>query len=800
MRFLKESFNAGEFTPRLWSRYELAKYKNACKTLTNFVPLAHGPVTRRPGFEYIAEVKDSSQNVRLIPFEFSEIDSYIIEFGNLYCRFYRNGGQIFTEDADTVLLLHCDGVNNSTTITDSGATVHSITAGGNAKLSTLEKKFGPSALIFGGASDYLTIPDHADLDFGSSEFTIDFWVNFSQFPSGSDNGVFYIQADDASHYQHFDIYEASAGNYNLRFIYDDGSGSNFIIRVWESPSLNTWYHIALIRGWGGNANDFAITVNGSIIGEKETLTDDLSDLSEDANIGHSLILTGLKAPIAYLDEYRISTTARWTANFPVPTAQYPFGDDSGTVYTLVTTYTQNILDQLYFVQSADTMYIVHENFVPKKLVRSDHASWAISDVSFTNAPDEWGVADYPRTIDFYEDRLVFGGNPNNPDSVYTSDSSDYAVFTESEDPVASESVQLTLGAQKINDILWVSGGRKLIIGTRGEEWWLSGPSDAEPLTPSDHVAKRDSAWGSERIRPINIGDAIFYVQRNGKILREMRYDFGSDRYISTDMSVLAEHLTKTYKITQIAYQQHPYQILWCLREDGVLLSLTYLKEHDVIGWAKHTSGSGLFQSIAVIPGDSEDELWTIIKREVDGSTVKYVERMKPFEWGSDLEDAFFVDSGLTYEGPAATEISGLDHLEGETLVGIADGIAVSDLIVDSGAITLDDAASKVHLGLSYTPEFETLDVVHEDKEGTLQGEVGRIANIIIFLVNSMGGKFGPDSSTTESIPYDDTTTPFTGWTNDLAFNEGSDKEKTVYITCDEPLPMEIAAINIDLEN
>ena len=112
MRTLKESFNAGEFTPRLHSRYELEKYKNGCGTLTNFVPLAHGPVTRRPGTEYIAAVKTAAKYTRLIPFEFSEDDSYIVELGDLYARFYRNGGQIQTVDSDTKLLLHFDGENN----------------------------------------------------------------------------------------------------------------------------------------------------------------------------------------------------------------------------------------------------------------------------------------------------------------------------------------------------------------------------------------------------------------------------------------------------------------------------------------------------------------------------------------------------------------------------------------------------------------------------------------------------------------------------------------------------------------
>lgn len=799
MRVLKQSFNAGEFSPKLYNHSKLAKYENGCKTLTNFIPLPHGSAVRRPGFEYIAEVKDGSQNVRLIPFEYSETDSYVIEAGEKYCRFYRNGGQVLTVDEYTKLLCHFDGVNNSIVITDNGDTGHEITIEGNAQLKTSYKKYGSSSLYFNSITDGLTIPDASDFDFGSSPFTIDFWVNFWEFPTAYSH-TFYVQADDSSNYQYFDIYKKGSGDYYLRFIYDDGAGSNYIIRTWADPSLSTWYHIAIIRGWGGNADDFAITVNGELLDSVETLSDALSDLEEDVNIGYSLILNGLKAPLAYIDELRISAgIARWTANFSVPSSQYPAGDGSGTVYELTTVFTQDILNNLYYVQSADTMYIVHEDHEPYALVRNGHDDWEITKVTFTNAPDEWASSDYPRTIDFYEDRLVFGGNPGAPDSIYTSDSGDYVVFSE-DDASEEESVQVTLGARRINDIVWMVGSRRLLIGTRGEEWWVSGPSDTEPLTPKDHVGKTDSAWGSERVRPENIGDAVFYVQRNGRILREMRYDYASDRYISSDVSILAEHLTKDYKIKQIAYQQHPHQVMWCLREDGVLLALSYMKEHEVLGWSKHTT-NGTFESIAVIPGDSEDELWVVVKRSIDGSYVKYVERMKKFNWGTSLSDCFFVDSGLTYSGPAATEISGLDHLEGELVVALADGVTVSGLTVSSGTITLGTAASKVHIGLANTPELETLDVSYDEyKSGPLHGLPKRITNISVFLINSLGGLFGADSSHTNPIPYDDDTELFTGWTDDLPFPEGSDKDSTAYFKCDEPLPLEIGAINFDLED
>lgn len=786
MRVLKESFNAGEVSPRLYSRYELAKYKNGCRTLTNFIPLAHGSVTRRPGFEYIAEVKDSADKCYLIPFEFSETDAYIIEAGDQYFRFYKNGGQVWTADANTKLLLHLDGPNGSQTITDNGATGHSPAVSGSCTLSTVAKKFGSSSLET-GTLKYVTVADHADWTFGSGAFTIDFWVYLK---TTSASAGFFQHYEDANN-QYRCLWNHSTEM--LYFTVEDGGVTEVTLSYNWQPSIETWYHIAVIRGWDGNANDWAICVDGIAV-DTDTVNYTISDFVGSFNIGVSLYYT-----IGYIDEFRVSNTARWTANFALPEYQYPYADESGTVYELATTYTQDMVDKLYFVQSADTMYLLHEDFVVRKLVRSGDDSWAISNVSFTNAPAAWSANDYPRTADFYEDRLAFGGSPDQPDTIWMTEVGAYTTFTATP-AAADDSLEMTLSARKVNDILWISSGRRLIIGTRGEEWWASGPSDTEPIQYDQKIAKRDTSNGSERIKPINIGDAVFYVQRNGKIIRYMEYDFGKDKYISTDISVLAEHLTRNYKIIQFAYQQHPYQILWCVREDGTLLSLTFLKEHDVIGWAKHTSSDGVFESVATIPGTSEDEVWVVIKRTIDGSDVRYIEKLKPFNFGTALEDAFYVDSGLTYQGEDATTISGLDHLEGETVVALADGLVETGLTVSSGDITLSTAAGKVHIGLAYTPEFEPLDVVNEDEDGPMQGMVKRITNISLYLIDSQGGIFGPSDSETDSIPYDDTTVLYTGWTNDLPFEGESEKEPIIHIECDEPLPLEIGAISIELED
>ena len=180
-------------------------------------------------------------------------------------------------------------------------------------------------------------------------------------------------------------------------------------------AVDTWYHIAVIRGWGGVASNWALTINGTAVAT-DTYAGAHSDFADDLEIG-ALSTTGAVFK-GWLDEYRVTKgTARWTANFSPPSSQYPFGDNSGTVYEVETTYTEVALPNLQYVQSADVMYNVHESFVVRKLTRTGHANWAIANVSFTDAPAAWSAGDYPRTTEFYEDRLCFGGSPDQPDTV-----------------------------------------------------------------------------------------------------------------------------------------------------------------------------------------------------------------------------------------------------------------------------------------------------------------------------------------------------------------------------------------------
>ena len=929
-RIVKTSFNAGEVSERLYGRIDLQQYGNACKTLQDMIPLPHGGCTRRPGFEFINEVKTSSEISGLIPFQFSTIQAYMIEAGDEYMRFYKNGAQIQSVDSSTKLLLHFDGVNGSSTFVDDGYTKHTITTNGTVQHTTSTKKFGPSSGLFWGTDDYLSIQNHADWDIvDQTNFTVDFWIKFSAH-SGTDGII--SQYEDSSNF--WTINHTGGTGFIFR-VYS--GGSNIVITTGgEVTDTTTWHHIAVIKV----GNEYGIYKDGQQVSyDGDSSTDTFTG---PINIGS---LDGTNWDFeGTIDEMRVyhgnafgaAPNSSLSDTIIPPSVQYPYlgGAGGGGVYELATLFGQDEIELLRWVQSADTLYITSPNRCPQKLTRTDHDSWDIDNIGglgWTGSgfdADHWppfldqnvtattitpssttgsitltasaslfnsdmvggwfalhngyakvtgftsdtvvdatvivtldaatGTADWfesawsdhqgwPTCVTFYEDRLCFGGAANNPDRIDMSTTAGYENFYRAEldggTAAADDAIAIYLASRQINAIKWLAGTRKLLAGTSGGEWWIDGGSADEALDATGTVRRHlDSEHGSANVAPVLIGNTVMFAQRLARAMREFYFDWQFDQYGANDISILSEHLTSRATIAQIAWQQYPHNLLWVRRSDGALVALTYQREHEVVGWSPHqiAGTDAKTTSIAALEGDGEDELWAINERTIDGSTVKYVERMKPqvvIDTGSaddtdwDLEDAFFVDSGLTYRGTPVAAVSGLDHLEGETVVSLADGVVETGLTVSSGSVTLSRPASVIHVGLNYYSDMETLWPIHQDNEGLLLGSPQRILNVSLMLYRTSGGLIGPDSTDMDDIVYptgygvgaDERVTRggdrritrggdtrivrgtvteydyYTGLTEDMSFGGPDDYYPTVYVRQDEPLPMTLTAVIMDIE-
>jgi hypothetical protein len=440
--------------------------------------------------------------------------------------------------------------------------------------------------------------------------------------------------------------------------------------------------------------------------------------------------------------------------------------------------------------------------------------------SVTSGTERWAegawsdLKGYPGCVTFYEDRLVWAGSSSHPQSLWFSRTGDYENLSSSEGDgtvVDDHAILITLSADNVNVIIWMQQDEKgLIVGTIGGEWIIRSSTTGEAIAPSNVQAKRSTTHGSANIEPKRVGKAALYVQRATRKIREIAYVYEVDGFQSPDMTVFSEHITAG-GIKEVDYQQEPQSILWSVRDDGTLIGFTYEREQDVLAWHRHVFGgvsdaSGTqaqVESVAVIPASSGkyDELWVVVKRWVNGAvvrTIEYVEKL--WEEGDDAGDAFFLDSGLSYSGSSTTTISGLSHLEGETVSILADGASHADKVVSSGGITLDRAATKVHVGLAYQSDGQTLNINAGAADGTAQGKTKRIHRVIFRLHQTLGMKAGPNASTLDTIYFRTTATPlgsapalFSG-DKEMEWPGDYETEGQIYFRQDQPLPMTLLAI------
>lgn len=316
------------------------------------------------------------------------------------------------------------------------------------------------------------------------------------------------------------------------------------------------------------------------------------------------------------------------------------------------TYTFNVFDHMHTGIVRTASYID-----PNEITAT-----VLTDLSAVTKTTYWSEGywsdknGWPRTIEFHEFRLWYGGSTDYPQTIWASKTDDYELMKDGTDD--DDAMIYLLPGQ--NPIQWMLSHNYLMIGTLGGAGRL-GETD-EPMAPTTQPQYiNQSTDGSSYNQAILAGNAILYLENGGKKVREFVYAFEQDKFVSPDMTVLAEHITGN-GITSMAYQSRTDSTLWCVRGDGHFLSMTYNRSQQVIGWADHVT-DGEVESIAVIPGDTEDEVWMIVKRTIDSNDVRYVEKMMPRDWGSDDNDTFFVDSGLTWDGGDVVAISGVTQAD-----------------------------------------------------------------------------------------------------------------------------------------
>ena len=573
----------------------------------------------------------------------------------------------------------------------------------------------------------------------------------------------------------------------------------------------------------------------------------------------------------------------------------------GSAVEVATPYLEAELFDLYFAQSADTLYIAHPNHAPRKLTRSSHTSWTLATLSFASAPSNFasGTGENPRCVTFFEERLYWAGTDNLPQTIWASKSGDFLNMDQGTG-LDDESIEFTLATDDVNVIRWMKASDVLLIGTVGGEFKLHGSGN--PVTPSNVRVVQETKYGSSTVTPITSGRAVLFNQRATKKLRQMIFDLNVEGFVAPDLTILAEDITGD-GITHMAYQQAPDSIIWATRSDGTLIGLTYQRDQQVVAWHQHpvggyfgnttitatdytniavgttitltksdgltvvftseaisgsapsatngwrpnesndttadniytainahadftvanpaanivtilddTTGLGLLsvetsdstrlavtnrgqavaESVAVIPSADglADELWVSVKRTVEGSTVRYIEYLDP---------TIFVDSGLSYSGSATSSFSGLDHLDGQTVQIIGDSAVYPNKKVVSGAVSIATAVTTAYIGLHYPTEIVTLPPEVPQQDGSSFGKKKSWNRIILNLYQTLGLSVNGKQLVfrTGGDPMDAAPPVFTGQ-HDITNLGWKEADSNITIKQEQPLGMTLISITGEL--
>ncbi len=733
--FMQPSFAGGELSPSLQGRVDLARYAIGLKTCRNFVVMPYGGVSNRPGFRYLGACKYSDRTVRLIPFSFNTEQTYIIELGHQYARFHRDG----------------------ITIEDGGSPVEVVTPYDEADLFKI--KYVQSADVLTLVhNDYppQQIKRYSETDWYLDEFN-------------SQLGPFQDQNVDEDIVVTSDAVNGTVTLTSSEDIFtSDMVGSLIKLRQVSMGSDAAWQNRA------------KVTVGErAYVDERVYVATELSDtpgntLTGDNTPAHTegAQWDGPRATVQGIDE---TLGVKW--NY--------LHDGSGvariTGFTDAKTVTASVIER-----------------IPDQVASEGTYRWSLS---------AWIPSrGYPATASYYQQRLVFANSKADPQTFWMSETGIFNGFDTSFPLEADDGITFTLASRQVNEIRHLVPLGSLLALTSGAEWLIS--DNDQGLAPDTIKAEVQGYRGSSDVPPLLIGSSALYVQARGTIVRNLAYSFELDGFTGDDLTIFSSHFFQGYTIKDWAYAQEPDSVVWAVRNDGALLSMTYQSEQQVVAWARHDTVGGEFESVAVIAEGGRDVPYAVVRREVNGTTVRYIEYLDARRFDS-VQEFFCVDSGLTYDGRGdgtvsvtlsggtewttretltltasealfsaglvgrrmrlysgdkfadvdvdaytsdtvvsvspvrvvpeelhgattsdwalmATELTGLDHLEGAIVSILADGNVHTPEEVSGGTITLSSPAAIAHVGLPITADIETLPIssAGETVRDTLKAVVG----------------------------------------------------------------------------
>jgi hypothetical protein len=762
---LVSALNAGELSPYMDARADVEKYRSGCRTLENMIVLPYGGVYRRAGTEYLGNAKFDDKRCRLIGFNFSVTTRFVLEFGDQYIRVWGNDSPVLSGGSPLEIAspyleaelreLQYVQINDVMYLAHANHAPRKLTrvADDNWTLTKVQWAYPP---LLDQNTTAVTIASSAAS--GSATLT----ASAATFQAGHVGSQWAIQWPRTSG----SISELINGNKTSTATLD-------IQGTWTLTTVGTWIGtIRLLR-----------------IPQKE--------MDEDGGSGFT--------DYEVVREFNSLTTAR---NFTATGTE----DERVGLKLQVLNYVSNTNARV-FLESTD---FNSGGTVTINSVASGTSAGATVDKwlgSTITATAQWSeaafsdVRGYPRAVAIHEQRLCFGGTAHQPNTVWCSKVDDFENFQlgSKED----DGLQFSVASGEGNRIAWMFSQKRLMLGTSGDEWTIGGADSGAPFTANNVQAQKQSSFGSKTMRAILLNDVLLFVQRRGRKVRELTYNFDRDGWVAPDLTVLSEHVTEG-EIVEMAFQQQPDAILWCVRGDGQLIGLSYERDQNVVAWHRHTT-DGQFESAATVYGLSgaDDEVWLVVKRTIDGQTKRYIERFKAdnrakFE-AQTKDDWWYLDCAKRYSGTAASTITGLSHLEGKTVGILADGAVQPDEVVASGQITLANSFTKVLAGLPFTSTVLPMKFDFDLQDGSTRGRSKRINRVEVSLYKSLAGEASTDGTEWLWIyprdfddPMDASPPVFTGDTEVVLAGNYSDSAD-IYLRQTLPYPFTVRALVAKLD-
>ena len=749
MRYTQKSFTGGELSTPLNARNDLQKYENGLKKLKNGFVHQEGAVSNRAGLEFIGETKNSSKKSRLIPFSFNTEQTYIIEAGDKYFRFIKDGGYIYYPDDWGVLY------NGSYTYVGTGTNTDNVTY---YEYSLDSTSYYTSTLIANNVilySDNLLTTEYGIVEtVNTTDLTIivsdsDKIANREQIveietPYTEDELSILKYAQNADvlticHPNHPQIELARYSHYEWTLTEID-----FKPKIAAPENVTaTW------TGSSSNPRQYKYLVTA------------VSDTDEESNRSEVVTVNGRYESYWASGEYM---TISWSA---------VTGAIEYNVYRAV--------NGVYgYLGTAEDTSFVDDKIEP--------------DMS-TTAPMEknpFENGNYPSVVNYFQQRKIYANSKQNPQTLYASQTATSDNFNISRPLVSTDAITMTLSEREVNEIRHIVALNDMIVFTSSAEWKVNGTDGIFSASPAP-AATPQSYYGCSHVMPVVSGNMILFVQAGGSVLRDLGYTYVSDSYDGDELTIFANHLFKGKQIIDMAYAKEPFRIIWCVLSDGSLCGLTYNRKQEINGWHRHET-DGLFESVACIREGFEDVAYFIVRRTINGQTKRYVERMAT-RIIYKATDSVFLDSSLKYEGTPISTVHGLDHLEGKEVYVNADG-GVENHTVESGAITLHKPASIISVGLPYEFELETLGIEGENTHG-IKKTINRV-NIKInesredfFIVGTNGVEIQND----RSLDSDNDSTLLVTTNVDVTPYAYPTEEATIHIKQKYPLPLQILSIS-----